>query len=278
MKLIMESWRRYLDEDSLDEGVYDPGIFKAIFLAGGPGSGKSYVASKTAGGHGFKVLNSDKAFEYLMKQAGMSLDMTKMSPEEEAAKDVIRDRAKEMTAVQKKAWCQGKLGQVIDGTGRRYDKILKLRKQYEEMGYDTYMIFVNTSLESTIEWNKKRERKVKEDILIPAWQDVQNNLGKFQSLFGNKDFVIVDNTPDLERGTEGATPQDLDAIWNIITKDFAVRPIRNPKAKAWIETEKGVCSIERAPERVVDQYGSPSERPPIPDWRQTEMEKERKGK
>ena len=61
MKLIMESWRRYLDEDSLDEGVYDPGIFKAIFLAGGPGSGKSYVASKTAGGHGFKFLNSDKA-------------------------------------------------------------------------------------------------------------------------------------------------------------------------------------------------------------------------
>ena len=109
MKLIMESWRRYLDEDSLDEGVYDPGIFKAIFLAGGPGSGKSYVASKTAGGHGFKVLNSDKAFEHLMKKAGMSLDMTTMSPEEEAAKDEIRARAKELTAIQKKHWCQARL-------------------------------------------------------------------------------------------------------------------------------------------------------------------------
>ena len=26
------------------EGVYDPNIFKAFFMAGGPGSGKSYVA------------------------------------------------------------------------------------------------------------------------------------------------------------------------------------------------------------------------------------------
>ena len=28
-----------LKEEYLQEGVYDPGIFKAYFLAGGPGSG-----------------------------------------------------------------------------------------------------------------------------------------------------------------------------------------------------------------------------------------------
>ncbi len=33
----------------LQEGVYDPNIFKAFFLAGGPGSGKSYVVRKTTG-------------------------------------------------------------------------------------------------------------------------------------------------------------------------------------------------------------------------------------
>ena len=36
----------------LQEGVYDPNIFKAFFLAGGPGSGKSYVARRTTGGMG----------------------------------------------------------------------------------------------------------------------------------------------------------------------------------------------------------------------------------
>ena len=33
----------------IDEGVNDPGIFKAIFLAGGPGSGKSFVGSELVG-------------------------------------------------------------------------------------------------------------------------------------------------------------------------------------------------------------------------------------
>ena len=36
----------------IKEGVYDPGIFKAYFLAGGPGSGKSFVTSSAFAGTG----------------------------------------------------------------------------------------------------------------------------------------------------------------------------------------------------------------------------------
>ena len=63
----------------LQEGLYDPNIFKAFFLAGGPGSGKSYVVRRTTGGTGLKIVNSDEAFEVLLKKAGLSL---KMPPEE----------------------------------------------------------------------------------------------------------------------------------------------------------------------------------------------------
>ena len=31
------------------EGVYDPNIFKAFFMAGGPGSGKSYAVMQGIG-------------------------------------------------------------------------------------------------------------------------------------------------------------------------------------------------------------------------------------
>ena len=65
----------------LQEGLNDPNIFKAFFLAGGPGSGKSYVVRKTTGGSGLKVVNSDDAFEKLLKDANLSL---KMPPEEKA--------------------------------------------------------------------------------------------------------------------------------------------------------------------------------------------------
>jgi hypothetical protein len=30
----------------LSEGINDPAIFKAVFLAGGPGSGKSFIVGK----------------------------------------------------------------------------------------------------------------------------------------------------------------------------------------------------------------------------------------
>lgn len=258
MKTLFENWRQYIEEDEqLEEGVYDQGIFKAVFLAGGPGSGKSYIASRTTGGQGFKVLNSDRAFEYLMKQAGLSLDMSSLSADEEKAKDEIRARAKELTSKQKANWCRGRLGQVIDGTGRDFKKIQRLRQDYEEMGYDTYMVFVNTSLEATKKWNQTRERKVPEDILVPAWQSVQNNMGRFQQLFGKSNFAIIDNTP-------AASPEEMEQLWNIISKDFARRPIANPKAKAWIDTEKGVCEIPLpSPER--GGATEPLKKPTLPE-------------
>ena len=53
---------KYFNE--LQEGVYDPNIFKAFFIAGGPGSGKSFVVRRTTGGLGLRVVNSDDAFEH----------------------------------------------------------------------------------------------------------------------------------------------------------------------------------------------------------------------
>ena len=62
---------KYFNE--LQEGVYDPNIFKAFFIAGGPGSGKSFVVRKTTGGLGLRVVNSDDAFEAQLKKANLSL-------------------------------------------------------------------------------------------------------------------------------------------------------------------------------------------------------------
>ena len=71
----------------LQEGGYDPSIFKVFFLAGGPGSGKSYIARRVSGGHGFKMVNSDVAFEKGMREAGLPLNMINLTPQEEKTKD-----------------------------------------------------------------------------------------------------------------------------------------------------------------------------------------------
>ena len=79
------------------EGVYDPGIFKAIFLAGAPGSGKTYVGDKLLSGSGLKLVNTDKAFEMFITKKGLRKDMP---DSEKTERDIERDRAKKITANQ----------------------------------------------------------------------------------------------------------------------------------------------------------------------------------
>ena len=210
--------------NELQEGVYDPNIFKAIFLAGGPGSGKSYVVQRTTGGLGMKIVNSDTAFEKLIKDAGISLDMRKMEPK---TRDVIRGRAKKLTKKRQKNYIEGRLGLIIDGTGHDYEKIAKQASSLANLGYDIHMIFVNTSLDVALERNEMRSRKLPTDLVTQAWKDVQKNLGKFSSFFkGN--FIIVDNNASDENPM-------IDVFKRV--RKLVKRKVTNNRAKYWIAKE-----------------------------------------
>ena len=208
----------------LQEGVYDPNILKAFFLAGGPGSGKSYVIQRTTGGLGMKVVNSDNAFEKLLKDAGLSL---KMPPEEEKPRDVVRGRAKELTAKRKANYIEGRLGLIIDGTGREFDRISKQARELENLGYDVYMIFVNTSIDVALQRNAKRARSVPTSIVTNSWKAVQNNIGKFSNFFKNG-FIIVDNND-----------KDEDMMKVVIkrVRSLATKKVQNGRGKAWISQQ-----------------------------------------
>jgi dephospho-CoA kinase len=208
----------------LQEGLYDPNIFKAFFLAGGPGSGKSYVAMKSTGGTGLKTVNSDDAFEHLLTKAGLSL---KMPPEETEPRDVVRDKAKEITAKVQKNYLEGRLGLIIDGTGREADKILRQKAKLEELGYDTYMIFVNTSLDVALERNADRPRSVAEPIVVKSWKDVQANIGKFSNIF-RAGFIVVDNN--------NAGEDVFKEVYKRV-KGLLRKKVKNTRAKNWMASE-----------------------------------------
>ena len=208
----------------LQEGVYDPNIFKAFFLAGGPGSGKSYVVRKTTGGTGLKSVNSDEAFEHLLTKAGLSL---KMPPEEFERKEVVRARAKEITKAKQKNYLEGRLGLIIDGTGKVADKILKQKASLEELGYDTYMIFVNTSLDVALKRNAERSRSLTEPIVVKSWKDVQANIGKFNNIF-RQGFIVVDNN---DAGEDIFTD-----VYKRI-RGLLRKKVQNTRAKNWIAME-----------------------------------------
>jgi hypothetical protein len=233
-----------LEESIISEGVYDKNILKAFFMSGGPGSGKSYVAGELFGfpygsiqsvsySTGLKTVNSDTAFELELKKLGISPKSLVSLDREEferltQGEDSIRSKAKKITQTRKSLFQEGRLGLVLDGTGDDYEKIKEKRDELESIGYDTYMVFVNTSLPVAIERNANRSRSLPEDVVEESWNAVQENMGKFQRLFGNNNMVIIDNTE--------ADQNVLKEAEKVINK-FLQKPLRNPIGKKWLQSQ-----------------------------------------
>ena len=219
---------------NLQEGLQDPNIFKAFFLAGGPGSGKSYVVRKTTGGTGLKVVNSDDAFEKLLKDANLSL---KMPPEEKAPREVQRKRAKTLTKSRRDNYVEGRIGLIIDGTGKDYDDIANQSKDLRQLGYDTHMIFVNTSLDTALQRNADRPRSVPESIVVKSWNEVQSNIGSFSQHF-RENFIVVDNND----AGEDVFVKVFKQIKGLLRKK-----VQSPVAKQWVMQQMKDRGITRAP-------------------------------
>lgn len=218
----------YIDEVMLAEGIYDPSIFKAIFLAGGPGSGKSFMVKMTAlKALGYTVINSDAPFEILMRK--LDLDF-KMPDSEKEQRDLVREKAKALTDKKMDLALRGRLGLVIDGTGKDADKIMRMRGKLAVYGYESALVFVNTDLDTALDRNAKRERSVPEPIAIELWKDVQRNLGLFQRAFG-VNFHIIDNSAGMDVSSQTNTVYKQLSDWSKV-------PSRNGVAQRWMQDQK----------------------------------------
>ena len=210
------------------EGVYDPNIFKAFFLAGGPGSGKSWVSERALSGMGLKVINSDNMFANALKKERMSLDFSQYNPKEIERRDEIRAKAKTRTGVQLKMALEGRLGLILDSTARDVSRIQSEANTMKHIGYDTFMVFVNTSLEVALKRNQMRARKLPDAIVINSHRQIQQNIGKLQRIFGTNNFVIVDNN----KVAEDVNPSVHKAIRKMVN-----RKPTSYQAVSWIKRE-----------------------------------------
>lgn len=242
-----------LKKRKLVEGVDDPSILKCVFMAGGPGSGKSTVAKElfdlpsdlSINRYGLKVINSDIEFEQMLQKMDMSTDLSKLSPEEFEKLTIgpqsTREKARQITRRKLDMYRNAKLGLIIDGTGDSIQSIQIKKRVMEQHGYDCYMVFVNTSLPVAIERNNKRLRKLPEDLLSQMWFACQNNLGHFQNIFGNN-FRIVDRT-------KGGEPIDKSVLRSVI--NFLKSPVVNPIGKKWIQTYyKNVNKVDKVTQSI----------------------------
>ena len=244
--------------DLLTESAFDKSILKAVFMAGGPGSGKTFVTmglfgipneTTVSSKYDMKMVNSDSEFSYMLNKYGFGTDLDNM-PEDlfsqltGTSKDMgpgtdvdsgLRKFAKSLTKERMKHYINGRLGMIIDGTADNYKKVKKKRKELEEVGYDTYMVFVHCDLETAQKRNKARPRVLPAELVEESWHAVQKNMVYFQGLFGNANYLMVDNSKTL---SEKAATKKFNMLFNKGLDKFVSKSVQNKIGKKWIEKQK----------------------------------------
>lgn len=235
----------------LTEGVHDKGILKAVFLGGGPGSGKDFVLDKTLAGHGLTEINSDKALEFLMDKN--NLDM-RMPDNQASARDVVRGKAKSMTELKQRLALFGRNGLIINGTGDDPEKIAKIKERLESLGYDTSMIMVNTadevSRQRNVERGQRGGRTVPEDIRKQKWDAVQSARVEYGKLFKDN-YAEFDNSQDLRSADPEVAKQKESELMDLYkgVQKFIKQPPKNPSAQSWVASElekKDILPIKKS--------------------------------
>ena len=209
----------------LDEGIHDPGIFKAVILAGGPGSGKTFVAKSLGlGSMGLIVVNSDLFFMQLMKRKGLSL---KMPANEFEEREAARMAAKGHTDRRLESLVNARLGVIVDSTSGDQNKTKKIIKMLKSAGYDIKVVFIDTTLEVAKTRNKQRSRTLPDKVVEFSWKGAQDVMKKLQTLVGTVNFHKVNNNIDGKLNVSGLAGK-LRAWTNRL----------NPSALAWIQAVK----------------------------------------
>jgi cytidylate kinase len=173
------------------EGRFDPYQNRAIFFAGVPGAGKTFIARRLASiFYGLKQVNPDAAFKYLLRNKNLSL---KMPPEEETPREIERQRSKQIVGKQQQMYQQENLGMLIDTTGRSLTRVMDTKEELEAQGYETAMIYVDADIETSVKRNRARERSIPEKVLMQNFGAVKANVPRFRELFGDR-FFEIDNS------------------------------------------------------------------------------------
>lgn len=247
-KIVSSRFLGYAEyNELLNEGVHDKNILKAVIVYGGPGSGKSYVASRLfdipergiqsiSYSTGLKAINSDNPFELQLKKLGIDpSSLSKMNDEDftrlTVGKGSPREVAMATSDLQSSYYKSSRLGLIVQGTGKNIENVRNEIRILRALGYDCLGIFVNTPLEVALKRNSERDRKLPDSIVKDAWNQSINNLGQIENEFGEGNFIIVDNYQ----------PDKIDSIIESTKKKiqrFLNKPIQNFLGREWIKNQK----------------------------------------
>ena len=229
MKLLMENWRKFLKEE-----VFQPGKSKVIFMAGGPGSGKSTVLKNL--GLKLPTVNADAGYEKELeadpelslggkptvyakkKELEAEIESLPEDSEERAIKQQEIDKQRALLSKYAKAFAQGQNEKradykkftepsesfIVDGTAGNYNEMVKQKGALEKQGYDVAMIFVDLDMETALQRNVARGQEGGRQLLDREVESshaaVKKNKEAYESLFGKNFFYVSTEEGKMEPG------------------------------------------------------------------------------
>jgi predicted kinase len=193
----------------LHENV-DRGMFKAIFVTGGPGSGKDIIIREAIAEARAVEMTSQYALSVL-------LDKQKLSENTNDHRvNAIRYRSP----------------LIINGNADNYDTMHSIKEELEELGYSTMMVYVNTTNEISKQRNQNLTRMVSESIREEKWYNSQVNKVKFHEQFN--DFNLFENN-DAPETLEFAITEVYEHV-----ADFLDRNVKNSIREDWEQRNEAV--------------------------------------
>lgn len=221
----------------LDESINDRGVLKAVFVVGIPGAGKSYAVSKLSGAVSPRVVNTDKAAEYLSQKLGRPVTGETWAD--------FKDDAHRITKATLGNYLNSMLPLFIDGTSNDVSNILHRAGILESLGYDVGMIFVDTPLAvakaRAAARAKATGRHVDEDFIDRVHELAEQNRNYFKSKF---QFFR-----EIKNGTDELTDEVMLGAFRKTTAFFDA-PIQNPVGQRNLETLRAAKDQYMVPQVV----------------------------
>jgi predicted kinase len=167
---------------------------KAIFLGGPAGSGKSTIIKQLLPSD-LTVINVDDTYEQMLKDSGLGMDIKNFTPDQLSQAAKMMSAARKTTDEKYLELTKNLKNIIIDGTAASINPIRKKKEQLEALGYDTMMLMLYVSPTISLERNKQRERSLLPGIILRTWRDVNSNIEGYQDLFGDDNFILINNNP-----------------------------------------------------------------------------------
>ena len=166
----------------------------AVFLIGGPGSGKDFIFKSVMEDFGLTEMNTDKAFEYLISERYETYERTNL---------------------------------VINGNAHEIKNLEKIKEGLEDQGYKTAMVLVSTTDEISKQRNESRKRMMNEEMRFKKWNLVNMVKPYFEDVFKD-DYIEFDNSGeisdeniiDLKEWLESRMSNDIEDIDELFEEYF----------------------------------------------------------